>query len=787
MFSKMAAHLFNESGQMQEVDIPDIFDVLEGGEDESAVKFLLGFNGDDNPGDDGSGLTISTGSPELMNNNGLVHQVLNSSPLSSPTLVEKTSTPARVVVQIEPPTGLANSVVTTPGGTLGAATSGGGGGMGASDQSKTDKPRRREPVDPSRCIYACDSCGKAFTTKFNLKRHINMHCSRSREAGVPIQGPPSASQPSRKHKSKESTGSVASESTSTSAASSQIKVRRVSSSNSNVVTSSTTTRSLNATSVSVVTSPPNLVKTVTNVGSATVGKTIVTASNPGAASTYQSEQPTGQPMTVQLAVNAAGQPRILTTSGPAKPATLPVQPLPESAVQLIQSLNSGSGPGTHRIVRIINAPQIIATQSRGGITTGATVQLQAIPVTVGGNANTAVTGNGTSISLPTQPIPLVQTVGTRQIVLTNAANSTSLTRMAHRVADIMPGIAATALDSAQKVGSTPVGLVSSSGSASATLVTNSASSADVLYRSILTPNSPNLTTLTPVTSTTISSPTGGLNCEQPPADLFDSEDGDALSVATTTETPTPPPSLNGDPIAAIKSLPTEKDLEMNNPNMGGVATKVVVIQQPPQLCPPPSEDDEDEDMTNSDPHGLTNTASLLPSNRFHGTLTSIPKGWLRKVVTTSKGFQQVFYYNPVGKRFSNQDEVDQYFARLGYSVPTHLFNFELPKLVDEDEDLDDIGSDPEMASDDGSTSAVVVKVTSNAKGEATVTPTTSTVVALPSGTIVTRADTTVGVDHLSGGPTSAISPTSGSLVTSSKQTLLSSASAAKIMLAKTST
>jgi len=24
----MAAHLFNESGQMQEVDIPDIFDVL---------------------------------------------------------------------------------------------------------------------------------------------------------------------------------------------------------------------------------------------------------------------------------------------------------------------------------------------------------------------------------------------------------------------------------------------------------------------------------------------------------------------------------------------------------------------------------------------------------------------------------------------------------------------------------------------------------------------------------------------------------------------------------------
>ncbi len=43
----MAAHVFNENGQMHEVEIPDIFDVLEGGEDEGAVKFLLGFAGDD--------------------------------------------------------------------------------------------------------------------------------------------------------------------------------------------------------------------------------------------------------------------------------------------------------------------------------------------------------------------------------------------------------------------------------------------------------------------------------------------------------------------------------------------------------------------------------------------------------------------------------------------------------------------------------------------------------------------------------------------------------------------
>jgi hypothetical protein len=53
--------------------------------------------------------------------------------------------------------------------------------------TKEGKPRKRDPVDPSRCIYCCDNCDKAFTTKFNLKRHINLHCNKSKEAGVPIQ------------------------------------------------------------------------------------------------------------------------------------------------------------------------------------------------------------------------------------------------------------------------------------------------------------------------------------------------------------------------------------------------------------------------------------------------------------------------------------------------------------------------------------------------------------------------------------------------------------------------
>ena len=89
---------------------------------------MLGFNGDDpgQTGEDGPGLTISTGSPELMNNNGLVQQVLNSSPLSSPTF-DKSPTPARVVVQIEPPASMATGAMTA---------------QMAAEQFKTDKPRK---------------------------------------------------------------------------------------------------------------------------------------------------------------------------------------------------------------------------------------------------------------------------------------------------------------------------------------------------------------------------------------------------------------------------------------------------------------------------------------------------------------------------------------------------------------------------------------------------------------------------------------------------------------------
>ena len=111
-------------------------------------------------------------------------------------------------------------------------------------------------------------------------------------------GPPSASQPSRKNKCKDEPDVVGQPQQQQTT--SQIKVRRVSGTTSNVT--STTTP------VTVVTTP--MVKSVTQVTKPI--NTISCTSTP----TYQTE-----PMTVQLAVNAQGQPRILTTS---KPASLPV-------------------------------------------------------------------------------------------------------------------------------------------------------------------------------------------------------------------------------------------------------------------------------------------------------------------------------------------------------------------------------------------------------------------------------------------------------------------------------
>ena len=168
----MAAHLFSESGQMQEVsDIPnDIFQVLEGGEDEGAVKYLLGFGdergeeGDDEDEeedeDEEDGFHVGSPQNSISNSSSAVIQMGNNNISKGLETISKGIDPGSLTPQ--------------------------------------QVAARRRDTSGLKAIYACNSCGKAFTTKFNLKRHINMHCHRSKAAGIPIQGPPSANTPSKK-------------------------------------------------------------------------------------------------------------------------------------------------------------------------------------------------------------------------------------------------------------------------------------------------------------------------------------------------------------------------------------------------------------------------------------------------------------------------------------------------------------------------------------------------------------------------------------------------------------
>ena len=59
----MAAHLFNDSGQLEEVDIPELFEVLAGGDtaDEGTFKFLMEFAEDGGGGSDAPASSAGTG------------------------------------------------------------------------------------------------------------------------------------------------------------------------------------------------------------------------------------------------------------------------------------------------------------------------------------------------------------------------------------------------------------------------------------------------------------------------------------------------------------------------------------------------------------------------------------------------------------------------------------------------------------------------------------------------------------------------------------------------------
>jgi hypothetical protein len=189
----MADQLFSESAAVGSTeDIPDIFDVLEGGEDEGAVRFLLGFNGEEVSGVGFLSHVDTFGGMEVMDKYvseslslGLTGSYLPSlssadQPHQQQQQQQQTVLPS--LTQIKSPVAVRQAHSS----------------LSSSSSSSNSNSSKKRDTSGAKAIHNCDSCGKCFTTKFNLKRHINMHCHKSKENGVPIQGPPSASAPAKK-------------------------------------------------------------------------------------------------------------------------------------------------------------------------------------------------------------------------------------------------------------------------------------------------------------------------------------------------------------------------------------------------------------------------------------------------------------------------------------------------------------------------------------------------------------------------------------------------------------
>lgn len=164
-----------------------------------------------------------------------------------------------------------------------------------------------------------------------------------------------------------------------------------------------------------------------------------------------------------------------------------------------------------------------------------------------------------------------------------------------------------------------------------------------------------------LSGTTTSAQRGALeeNLCSPPDDLFDSEDENASSVATTTEAPSPT-SLDYD-LNDYTLISSDSSFPFNRRFADSSAYLTSVSNTLPDFMEENSEDNDE---------GSSNGSLNLPSNPPRGQLQEIPRGWIRKIITTAQlpGFQKVFYYNNAGKKFSNQEEIDQYFARLGQTV-----------------------------------------------------------------------------------------------------------------------
>ena len=660
----MAAHLFNESGQMQEVDIPDIFDVLEGGEDENAVKFLLGFSAEE-PAAGGDHVIVSQGGFASDTSSG-----------SNPNLVLLT---------------------------------------------KEGKPRKRDPVDPSRCIFSCERCSRAFTTKFNLKRHINLHCSPSKEAGVPVQGPPSASMPSRKARERrEAMAALGLAYQSTKGRPKNKKNGKSFKAKKKSSSQIVHVNPANAHSTIVLHNSTSSKPILTTVQSLPAASNIVV--KPPTKKTFGSSQPQminnngiqtqkfglqKHQIEVKIATQSGQQQQqqqqqqIVLSNRPIlsnesqhqqqqqQQQVYQLRQLPEKSFQIVktvqqhpqqqQQLSSQQSVYQPRVVQSQSKQHhqhqgttvqtsIATTQSQDSYPLIQQGMVQGIPVTVSfvPSASKVIFKEGV-IHLPQQPLPNVQAI---QSALQLRPITSTVSSLQH------------------------VPLMVSAPTTS-TVGRHTSLTQNVVAGTLAHGGQKTTNGVGTITASIISSSFLPARChnsqEFPPEELFDSEDDDedASSVATTTEAPSPEPEMNGDKFAVYRSVERYSNNDDGNAaaKMNETSSKASLVNVIVSTNPTVSEED---DADNND------AALNLPSNPQRGQLQEIPKGWLRKIITTGKSGNQpkVFYYNKVGKKFSCQEEIDQFFSRLGQTVMPGLFNFEPPKLVDEDDDEDD--EDQEM-------------------------------------------------------------------------------------------
>ena len=604
----MAAHLFNDNGQLQDVDIPDLFEVLAGGEDEVSVKNLLGLDGEDSDiGMDTEDLISSTELATALDvqllapleNSPLTVDSLKDESIDAPlecvtlppltsvqtatTTTANTTTPT--TAPTKEPTNLdpvlskviviekADPAVPTPPKPTVAKPSPATIVLPKVSLTAAGTPRKREPVDPSRCIYACENCRKAFTTKFNLKRHINMHCLKSRELGVPLQGPPSASQPSRKRSEPVAVKPVddKAKKVKKAAPNSTIQISTMTEA-SHVPTKTTPTTILRNGNICTFSSQQPVSYQLS--GKPGGGVQLTTVPKPSGEWTSNHEAPAAtrvlsfiQPLRIQPQTTSVGGGSL-------------VQPDMIKVIRGLTPVNQPQGNQSgHKVLRVI--PNAVVTNAGGQDrpTSGEGYQLTR---PVSHQIYQQQTSNGRitlthkqPIRFPQQPVPIEQAFNGRQIIFNSNVTATPVERK--------PSAAPPPAVVVNSLATTPLSVIPSQHEIG----------------------------------------------KVPPDNLFEEEEEEDNSSSS------------------VASEALEEPAELN-------------------------ELDGEEDCKQE----AKSTISLLPANGSQGVLTSIPEGWIRKVVMSESGFQKVFYYNKNGKKFSNMDDVNQYFAKLGYSTTASgLFKF----------------------------------------------------------------------------------------------------------------